>query len=89
MDLDYERERVQMRERDGERDRERERERERDPREKEPHQREGMSYNHPMMPAPVPRKVDDGISHVGYPYSQASSTRSGAVNNPDGLIIFT
>jgi hypothetical protein len=74
MELDHDRERdinyERMRQRDRDRDRDRERERERDPREKELHQREGMGYVHPVVPAPVPRKPDDGTSHVGYPYSQ-------------------
>jgi hypothetical protein len=87
MELDHEREReinyerMRQRERDRERDRERERERERDPREKEAHQRDGLGYIHPIVPAPVPRKPDDGSSHPGYPYTQVSfSAVLGAVD---------
>jgi hypothetical protein len=73
-DLDHDREnyeRVRPRERDKERDRDRERERE--PREKEPRQREGMGYIHQVIPAPIPRKADDGTApHASYPYAQAS-----------------
>ena len=71
-DINFERIRPRERERDRDRDRDRERERERDPREKESHQREGTGYIHSIVPAPVPRKPDDGTSHVGYSYSQAS-----------------
>ena len=90
MELDHEREREinyermrreRDRDRDRDRDRERERERERDPREKEVHQRDGLGYIHPIVPAPVPRKPDDGSSHVGYPYAQVSfSAVFGAVD---------
>ena len=72
-DINYERMRQRERDRDRDRERERERERERDPRdprEKEAHQRDGIGYIHPIVPAPVPRKPDDGSSHVGYPYAQ-------------------
>jgi hypothetical protein len=31
-----------------------------------------MSYIHSIVPAPVPRKPDDGTAHVGYSYSQVS-----------------
>jgi hypothetical protein len=71
-DINYERMRQRERDRDRDRERDRERERERDPREKEAHQRDGLGYIHPIVPAPVPRKPDDGSPHAGYPYTQVS-----------------
>ncbi|KAF8270630.1 hypothetical protein EI94DRAFT_1722135 [Lactarius quietus] len=72
-DLDHDRENYE-RVRTREREKERERDREREQRDKEPRQREGMGYIHQVIPAPVPRKPDDGTSpHVSYPYAQVSA----------------
>ena len=84
-DLDHDRENYE-RVRPREREKERERDREREPREKEHRQREGMGYIHQVIPAPVPRKADDGTPpHVSYPYAQVGSSAYDTDGDFDGL----